>query len=183
LTISPRGSVQDDSTNIQTAINNCPVGQVVQLAAGSFTIAEGHTIQISKAITLRGAGATATILNRPNGATVGSYFPGSAPSALINISGSGATGSTTAVTADVAQGSNSVTVVNATGYQVGEIVLLDEASGAGWQPDHVNTGEQIWSSSDYRVLPRRQQLDLRLLPSPPESSDQRDAPDRFDLGQ
>src|SRR4051812_14733718 len=56
LTISPRGSVQDDTTNIQTAINNCPVGQVVQLAAGTFTIAEGHTIQISKGITVRGAG-------------------------------------------------------------------------------------------------------------------------------
>jgi len=151
-TVNPIGNGQNDTPNIQNAINNCPAGQVVSLAAGTFTIAEGSTIQLSRAVTLRGAGPTATILNRPNGAKVGSYFPGSSPSAVINIGGSSASGSTTALTADVAKGSFSVQVSNVSGYSVGEIVLLDEASGSGWQPDRVNSGEQIWASPDYRVV-------------------------------
>jgi hypothetical protein len=56
------------------------------------------------------------------------------------------------LTADAAQGSYSVQVSSAAGYSVGEIVLLDEASGAGWQHDHVNSSEQIWASPDYRVI-------------------------------
>ena len=42
---------------------------------------------------------------------------------------------TTALTADAAQGSNSVQVASTAGFSVGQIVLLDEASGAGWQTD------------------------------------------------
>jgi hypothetical protein len=151
-TINPRGSGQDDTANIQNGINACPAGQVVQLAAGTFTIAEGSTIHLNKAITLRGSGPTATILNRPNGAEIGSYFPGSSPSAIIVIQGASASGSTVPLTADAAQGSNSVQVSNASGYSVGEIVLLDEASGAGWQPDHVSSTEQVWAAPDYRVV-------------------------------
>jgi hypothetical protein len=151
-TITPRGGGQDDTANIQAAISACPAGQVVQLSAGTFTIAEGSTIHLNKAVTLRGAGPTATILNRPNGAKVGSYFPGSSPSAVILIQGSSASGSTVPLTADAAQGSYSVQVSSTAGYSVGEIVLLDEASGSGWQPDHVNSNEQIWASPDYRVM-------------------------------
>jgi hypothetical protein len=154
-TINPRGSGQDDTTIIQNAINGCPAGQVVQLSAGTFTIAEGSTIHLSKAVTLRGAGPTATILNRPNGAKVGSYFPGSSPSAIIFIQGNSASGSTVPLTADAQQGATSVQVSNATGFKVGEIVLLDEASGAGWQTDHVNGNEQIWAAPDYRVVYQR----------------------------
>ena len=151
-TISPRGSGQDDTANIQNAINSCPAGQVVQLSAGTFTITEGSTIHLNKAVTLRGAGPTATVLNRPNGATVGSYFPGSSPSAIIFVQGSSASGSTVPLTADAAQGSYSVQVSSASGYSVGEIVLLDEASGAGWQTDRSQQGQQIWASPDYRVV-------------------------------
>jgi hypothetical protein len=154
-TINPGGGGQDDTVNIQNAINACQPGQVVQLAAGTFTIAEGRTIHLNKAVTLRGAGPTATLLNRPNGATVGSYYPGSSPSAVILIQGNSASGNTVALTADAAQGANSVTVSSASGYSVGEIVLLDEASGANWNPER-NTAwvakcPQIWAASDYRV--------------------------------
>jgi hypothetical protein len=151
-TVRPIGSGTDDTPNIQNAVNSCPAGQVVSLTAGTFTINEGSTIQLSKAITLRGAGPTATFLTRTNGAQLGSYVPGSHQSELIRISGSSASGSTVALTADAAQGSNSVQVSNAAGYSVGEIVLLDEASGSGWQADHVNSNEQIWASPDYRVV-------------------------------
>jgi hypothetical protein len=150
-TVNPSGG-SDDTGKIQSAIDSCPLNQVVQLAAGTFTIAEGSTIHLNNAVTLRGAGPTATILNRTNGATVGTYFPGSKPSAIINVGGSSASGSTVPLSADAAQGSYSVQVSSTAGYSVGEIVLLDEASGSGWQPDHVNANEKIWASSDYRVV-------------------------------
>ena len=35
----PRGADQDDTFNIQRAVDGCPAGQVVQLAAGTFTVA------------------------------------------------------------------------------------------------------------------------------------------------
>jgi hypothetical protein len=151
-TVNPLGGGQDDTARIQSAIDSCPVGQVVMLSVGTFTVSEGSTIQLSRAVTLRGNGPTTTILNRPNGATLGSYFPGSNPSPVINISGNGATGSAVALSADAAQGSYSVQVASAAGFAVGQIVLLDEASGAGWQPDIVWTNRQIWASPDYRVV-------------------------------
>lgn len=150
-TVKPSGGT-DDTPNIQAAINSCSAGQVVSLTAGTFTINEGSTIQLNKAVTLRGAGPTATFLNRTNGAQLGSYFPGTHQSELIRISGSSASGSTVALTADAARGSYSVQVSSAAGYSVGEIVLLDEASGAGWQTDRSGQGQQIWASPDYRVV-------------------------------
>src|SRR5262249_46988253 len=95
-----------------------------------------------------------TTLQRTNGAKLGSVQPGSNPSPMI-IAGpqryNNNTTSTT-LTADAAQGTNSVQVASTTGFSVGQIVLLDEASGAGWQPDVIWTSRQIWASPDYRVV-------------------------------
>ena len=56
-TVNPLGGGQDDYTNIQTAINNCPAGEVVQLAAGAFNIRLADMpISIATGITLRGTG-------------------------------------------------------------------------------------------------------------------------------
>jgi hypothetical protein len=151
-TINPIGGGADDTANIQNAVNACPTGQVVRLAAGTFTINEGSTVHLNKAITLRGAGPTATFLTRINGAQPGSYVPGSKQSELINIGSNGASGQSVALTADVAAGSYSVPVASTAGFAVGQIVLLDEASGAGWQPDVIWTDRQIWASPDYRIV-------------------------------
>ena len=43
-TVGPLGSGQDDTANIQNAVNKCLLGQVVSLSAGTFTIAEGHYV-------------------------------------------------------------------------------------------------------------------------------------------
>src|SRR4249919_323081 len=43
----------DASAGIQAAVNACPVGQVVMLSAGNFTV--NNLVLINKAITLRGA--------------------------------------------------------------------------------------------------------------------------------
>jgi hypothetical protein len=152
-TIRPRGSGQDDTINIQNAVNACPLGQVVSLAAGTFTIAEGRYILINKGITLRGAGPGVTILGRINGARLGSYIPGPSPSPMIIVGPQryNSDEAATALTADAAQGMNSVQVASTVGLSVGQIVLLDEASGAGWQTDPLGRG-QIWAAPDFRVV-------------------------------
>jgi len=62
----------------------------------------------------------------------------------------------TALTADAPAGSVSITVANASIFTggVGQIVLLDELSGAQWMPDNVPgnlaDGYKIWAAADYR---------------------------------
>jgi hypothetical protein len=56
-TVNPLGGGKDDFTNIQNAIKACPVGQVVQLGAGTFNVKTVDLpIQIATGITLRGTG-------------------------------------------------------------------------------------------------------------------------------
>jgi len=56
-TVSPAGAGKDDYTDIQNAINSCPAGEVVQLAAGAFSIKLADMpIQIPTGISLRGTG-------------------------------------------------------------------------------------------------------------------------------
>ena len=56
-TVNPLGAGKDDFTNIQNAIDACPVGQVVELGAGAFSVKLADLpIKISKGIVLRGTG-------------------------------------------------------------------------------------------------------------------------------
>jgi hypothetical protein len=167
-TINPRGSGQDDTANIQAAINACPAGQVVQLSAGSFTIAEGSYILLNKAITVRGAGPGSTVLTRPtgpgcppaagSGATLNCSSGGNNPSEMIHISPVGRyvpdNVTPCALTSDAAAGTYQVTVSSACAslFAPGQQVLLDELSGAQWMPDPEHPNNQIWASSDYRVV-------------------------------
>jgi len=153
-TVGPLGSGQDDTANIQNAVNKCLLGQVVSLSAGTFTIAEGHYVRLDKGITLRGAGAGVTILQRTDGAQLGSYVPGSHPSPMILAGPQRYNNSdtSTALTADAVQGTKSVQVASTARFSVGQIVLLDEVSGAGWQPDVIRSNMQIWAAPDYRVV-------------------------------
>src|SRR5215467_4197146 len=134
-TLTPLGSGKDDTSAIQNAIDSCPDGEVVSLSAGTFTIAEGNLVLIHKAITLRGAGPGVTVLTRKGGAKLGSDQPGKDPSPMIILGPQRWNNDTTAtaLTADVKHGGYSVQVASAHGFSVGQVVLLDEASGAGWQ--------------------------------------------------
>lgn len=152
-TVSPLGNHQDDTNRIQNAINNCPLGQVVSLAAGVFTVAEGNYVMINKGITLRGGGPSVTTLRRTDGASPGSYRPGGNPSPMIIVGPMRWNNDSafTPLTADAIVGATTVQVASAAELSVGQIVLLDEASGAGWQTDVEGLG-QIWASPDYRVV-------------------------------
>src|SRR5262249_18653427 len=141
----------DASAAIQAAVDACPAGQVVQLSAGNFTV--NNAILIHSGITLRGAGAGVTILTKTNGARgrttqlvsgisvyapvdPGSYSYDPQPVVIIGPSRwPGPDNSTSQnLTVDGAQGATSITVANASGFAAGQIVLLDERSGASWQP-------------------------------------------------
>ncbi len=157
--LAPRGGGQDDTALIQAAIRTCPPGQVVQLAAGTFIINSGNFVLINKGITLRGAGPGQTTLAKTNGAKPFQEAVSPHPSPLIIVGpsrwpatadSSGVAGSTN-LTADAVKGENIVKVASTAGFSPGQVVLLDEASGAGWQPDPQGRG-QIWASPDFRVV-------------------------------
>jgi hypothetical protein len=158
-TLSPRGGELDDTAQVQAAINKCPAGQIVQLEAGTFTINGGNFLLINKGITLRGAGPGRTTLAKTNGAKPFQPDVSAKPSPLIIVGpsrystspdASGVVGSTT-LTSDGAKGTYSVTVTSTAGFSPGQIVLLDETSGAGWQADPQGRG-QIWAAPDWRVV-------------------------------
>lgn len=145
------GSVES-SRAIQAAIDACPEGQVVQLSAGTF-LANNYVI-INKGITLRGAGAGKTILRKTNGAAMNqSTSPDAQPNIIIGPNRWPRWDASTAqnLTADAAKGSYSLSVANGSGFAAGQIVLLDELSGASWQIDRLGRGK-IWASPDYRVV-------------------------------
>jgi hypothetical protein len=153
--LTPRGEALDDTARIQGAINTCPAGQVVQLAAGTFIINGGNFLLINKGITLRGAGPDRTTLAKTDGAKPSpqkGVNPKPSPLIIVGPSrwGNGVVGSTELI-ADAVKGTTTVTVASAAGFSPGQIVLLDEASGASWQTDPEGGG-QIWASSDWRVV-------------------------------
>ena len=145
----------DATATIQAAINACPVGQVVQLGAGTFTI-NNDIINIKKGITLRGAGASLTLLQRTNGAKPGSYSPGVAkPVIIVGPSRWGSGGTSYNLAADGAKGATSVRLATApSSFAAGQIVLVDELSNASWQTDPGGRG-QIWAAPDWRVVYQR----------------------------
>ncbi len=147
----------DATAGIQAAVDGCPAGQVVQLSAGVFTINGGNIVQIGKGITLRGAGPTQTTLQKTDGAKPGQEATGPNPSPLVLIGPARWDNNnerSTNLTADAAKGAYSINVSSAAGFSAGQIVLLDELSGAGWQTDPAGRG-QIWASPDFRVVWQR----------------------------
>ena len=158
-TLSPRGGTLDDAAAIQRAIDACPAGQVVQLAAGRFLINGGNYLLLNKAVTLRGSGPDRTTLEKTDGAKPFKEAVGDKPSPLIVVGPSlfSSTSDTvnavrsTNLRADALKGEKTIEVDDPTGLLPGQIVLLDEASGAAWRPDPQGRGE-IWASTDFRVV-------------------------------
>ncbi len=152
-TIAPLAG--DATATIQAAIDACPAGQVVQLSAGTFTI-DDDILYVNKGITLRGAGSSATLLQRTNGATPGTYIPGVAKPVIIVGPSRWASGGTSYnLAANGAKGAMAVQLATApASFSPGQIVLVDELSNASWQPDPGGRG-QIWAAPDWRVVYQR----------------------------
>jgi hypothetical protein len=189
-TVTPLGGTADDFANIQAAINRCPVGDVVQLAAGAFSVHVADLpIRISKGISLRGTGTCSgsaspycqTSINVRDGAlaytgggcgtTVATKVacPNGGPNVILmgpvfpdfnyswakcgNVGGStGLSCGATTLTTDAAQGQTTIQIAGTTGFAVGQWVLIDEASGAGWVPDPLNATSgfgSVWAAPDW----------------------------------
>jgi hypothetical protein len=162
-TLSPSG--RDDSAAIQAALNSAPAGQVVMLDPGTFVV--NNLLWIHRPVTLRGSGAGVTKLVKTNGAkprtsavisgTKGvltpvdpnSYRYDAQPIIIVGPSrwNNGPDGAASqSLLADGERGSYSVTVANSANFKVGTFVLLDEVSGASWQPTPPGFpgGAQVW---------------------------------------
>ncbi|MGJ5177617.1 glycosyl hydrolase family 28-related protein [Bradyrhizobium oligotrophicum] len=149
-TLSPSGA--DDTGAIQAALSAAPAGQVVLLGPGTFIVKE--PLLISRPVTLRGAGAGVTRLVKPNGARPrtsaviagtrgilapvdpGSYSYDPKPVIIVGPSrwnNGPDSAASQSLLADGAQGATTVTLANAARFKAGDVVLLDEVSGASWE--------------------------------------------------
>ena len=183
--LKPRGGEQDDAADIQRAIDDCPAGQIVQLSAGKFLISSRYLL-VNKGITVRGAGPGQTVLEKPNGAKPNRHEASKKPFPLVivgpsrfsNTRSSSGVAASTDLAEDAKKGAYSVRVTDTAGLSKGQIVLLDEASGASWQTDPQGRG-QVWASPDFRVVwkkhkPRRSSDDYtaETFPTTPKSAGQ-----------
>jgi len=111
---SPTGS--EFTSDVNQALSSCPSGQVVYLNQGSYYVS-GNII-IPSNVTLRGAGANATILNAngSSGAVVVLGEQGVTPPFAQAVS----------ITGGTAAGSTSITVNNAAGITVGKYLVIDQ---------------------------------------------------------
>ncbi len=147
--LHPLGGGQDDSAQLQKAIDECPDESVVQLAAGTFelggsgyTYVDTHLRIVRSNITLRGtldgSGRPATVLRTPctyaDGETLRCNSAIVVGTLWLHTDDAGSV----AVAADVPRGSRQLTVESNPGYQPGELVLVDEETDPDltwWNPD------------------------------------------------
>jgi hypothetical protein len=120
-------------TQMNTAIKNCPAGQVVSLTAGSYAIADTGIVMKS-GVTLRGAGADKTLLSF----TATTYCNNQ--NATICFAGTNEWGGDARAlpggsnyadwTAGYAQGANQITLANvgSAGIAIGQFIHLDQAN-------------------------------------------------------
>ena len=165
--LAPSGG-SDDSAAINNLIQGCAPGTVAQLGPGTFIMGRGNYVLLDKGVVLRGAGAGKTILKNPlNGPATQQSQAATDPTPILVVGPNrwpgpdgdahcnGLTAYQTDVmqrlTADATKGSSSVTVGNAGIFRAGQFVLLDETSGAAWQPDVSGVSTSIWASPDYAV--------------------------------
>jgi len=118
INASTYGNGSSDATlGIQAAIDACPEGQVVQLSAGDFKVDGSYPITINKGIVLRGAGPSATKLKKITTTANPLILIGERwleEAASVNL------------TANAAKGATSVQVSSTAGFNVGQLVLVDE---------------------------------------------------------
>jgi len=120
-TVSPSGG--DDSQQIQNAIDACPAGQVVQLAAGNFSFTGQSGMDLNSNMTLRGSvdskgrPTTRFILSADHtGAVLGAGTGGPDENYLVQPS---------SLTADGVLNTNTITVDTNPGYVAGELVTIN----------------------------------------------------------
>lgn len=125
-TLSSTGN--DDTNSIQTAINNCPSGQVVKLNAGTFKIT---SLSMKSNVTLRGSGINATTLK---GTGTSSYY-------IISFyNNSGTFGTSYNLASGYTKGSTTITTSSSHGWSAGDVILIDQLNNPTGDPPVTNVG-------------------------------------------
>jgi hypothetical protein len=113
------------AADINTAIKNCPSGQVVFLSAGTYNLTTGIIFNNKSNVTLRGAGADQTFLIMTGANSCGGVtgdiciFNGDSN---YNVQPE----NTANWTSGYGQGSTSITLNNTTNLHVGSLLILDQ---------------------------------------------------------
>lgn len=166
LAVTYGNGARDASAAIASAIARCPSGQTVILGAGTFRTDTLIPMTVSN-VTVRGAGAGVTILNKTNGgrrpggtplaAWPQTQIPGTDAAAIFRIGNSDYphflnTGVKTA-TSDAVQGARSVTFDSVTGLRAGQFVEISEDQfydGGSWKTMPLSSGAankwDVWGS-------------------------------------
>ena len=127
-TLNPSGG--NDASAIQTSIDNCPAGQVVKLAAGTFNISSSITVKSD--ITLRGAGMGVTTIKGASGIT---------GVCVVRIGSGYSLGSSFSITGGLTKGSTTITTGSAAhGWSVGNVILIDQLNNPSDDPPVTNVG-------------------------------------------
>lgn len=131
------------AAQINTAISNCPTGQVVKLNPGTYTLSSGLLFNGKNDVTLRGNGPDSTFLIFTGsdsctgswGATICVRGSG------ISYYGSSPTYTTTWSATSYAQGQTQITVASTSNMSVGQWIVLD-------QLDDSTPGTDIFVNND-----------------------------------
>ncbi len=136
-TLSPLGGTQDDTPQIQRAIDACPEGQTVKLGPGTFNI-DGDAIRMKSEITLRGSGpGVTTLVSAGSGAPGSVVFTGTLWYRWIDGR---------PLAADAVKDAYSVAVGSTDGLAPGELVVVDET----YDPDlTLYTADDQLNGGDY----------------------------------
>jgi hypothetical protein len=145
------GNGSSDATRgIQSALDSCPPGKIVQLSAGTFKIASGP-LRLTKGITLRGAGPTQTLLKAPDGTNQAVVVIGQQ---WVKYGGS------TNFTSNAVKEANSVTVASTSGLSVGQLVVIDETvdSSLSYYSSDCGAPCRAWFSRQDRPLAQMMEI-------------------------
>lgn len=163
-TINSPGTTADMAATIQAALDAAPANTFVLLGTGDFYLSTPLIIRADN-ITLRGTRTSTTVFSRlckPTADRPSTTGQGTNPynavtisrAASLNLDGvTTAFAASTTLTADGTKGTSTIAVTSAAGFAVGDLVRLDELSGAGWQPDPRAdfANPRIWASSDFLI--------------------------------
>jgi hypothetical protein len=128
------------AAQINSAIAVCPSGQVVKLAAGTYTLSAGIEFKAKSNVTLRGAGPDATFIvftgntRACSGLKAGICLVNAYPNDGQNFARSANW------TAGFAQGATSITLDNTPDLKVGSQIILDQVR------DNADTGDVFQST-------------------------------------
>lgn len=133
-----------DTVTIQNLIDNVAAGMVIQLAAGVFDITQ--SLQITRSdVTVQGAGSGKTILR--------SLIPDEIAGAVIRADTREDRVELGAVSITAAAGSKTLTVTDASGISVGDVIYVMQLNDAEFLAETGNTGIQY--PADYATNPGR----------------------------